>query len=189
MTGAHAASGMIADYVAGALSPGMSLLIGSHLAFCPPCRGRAIRLEALAGALFADADPVPPGRRCLAKALSRLAGCGAEPVVEPEAPPLPRPVCRALKSPACDLAWTPAGPGLTESRLEGFAPDTVALMRAEPGAPLPDAGAALVLAGRLRDRMGVHSRGEVVLADGGLPRTADGTEECLCLVVVPGSVA
>ena len=52
MTSGHAPTGMIADYAAGALSEGMSLLVASHLTYCPCCRDKAARLEALGGALL-----------------------------------------------------------------------------------------------------------------------------------------
>ena len=63
---------MLADYAAGALSQGMSLLVASHLTFCPACRDKAARLEALGGALLAEGESVAPTSRCLREALARI---------------------------------------------------------------------------------------------------------------------
>ena len=52
----HAPNRLIADYSAGALPPGMSLLVASHLTYCPACRDKVARLEALGGALLAEAN-------------------------------------------------------------------------------------------------------------------------------------
>ena len=56
----HAPNALIADYAAGALPPGMSLLVASHLTYCPACRDKVARLEALGGALLAEASAVAP---------------------------------------------------------------------------------------------------------------------------------
>ena len=70
--GPHAPTELIADYAAGALSPGMSLLVASHLSYCACCGAKAAALEAVGGALLAAAEPVAPSPRCLAKALARI---------------------------------------------------------------------------------------------------------------------
>ena len=87
MTSGHAPTEMIADYAAGALSQGMSLLVASHLTYCPACRDKAARLEALGGALLAEGEAVAPEPRCLKGALARIeapAETGA-----PRSPPTP----------------------------------------------------------------------------------------------------
>ena len=70
----------------------MSLLVASHLTYCPACRDKAARLEALGGALLAEASAVAPGPRCLEKALARIAAAEA---AEPERRGAPMRRCRA----------------------------------------------------------------------------------------------
>jgi len=195
MQSGHAPTETIADYAAGALTPGMTLLVASHLSYCPACRDKASRLEALAGALLADCPPVAPGARCLRGALERIA---AE--KEPAAPPraaaaaLPRPLTDWLRKPLCDLRWRAVMPGLNACALDGFARERVGLMRGDPGVAIPahcpsGAGGALVLAGRLREGADTYRCGD--LAFPRPPAGADpevvGSDPCLCLVVQPGA--
>ena len=195
MTTGHAPTELVADYAAGKLSPGMTLLIASHLTWCPACRDKAARLEALCGALLADAEAVDPAPRCLRGALARIDA--------PEAPEraardadaaLPRPLCRRLTVPLCDLRWRPVLPGLSSCALDGFEGERVGLMRGRPGVCMrasgPSGGAGtLVLAGQLRDGARTYDRGDLALP-GKDPRCRPevvGHESCLCLVVQPAN--
>jgi putative transcriptional regulator len=184
MTSGHAPTGMLADYAAGALSEGMSLIVASHLTFCPCCRDKLARIEALGGALLCAAPAVPPNPSCLERALALIeAPCEAASGGEPRDPPLPRPLCRLLP-PWPDVRWQPVRPGLSASWLDGFSPERVALTRADPGAPAaPHAPAAtLLLAGRLRDGAHTLAPGDLALAD---PPEAAGEAPSLSLVVLP----
>lgn len=189
----HAPNRLIADYAAGALPPGMSLLVASHLTYCPACRDKVARLEALGGALLAEANVVAPAPHCIEKALARIAAAEA---VEPERPEadaaLPRLVCQKLAGRFCDLRWQSLRPGLTSCRLDGFAAERVGLVRGEPGVCMraeaaPEGEATLVLAGRLREGPQVYDRGELAFAAEGSLAGPDviGQEACLCLVVQP----
>ena len=191
MTSGHAPTETIADYAAGALSPGMTLLVASHLAWCPACRDKARRIEALGGALLADCAPVPPTSRCLKNALARIEKADAPPARAAE-PSLPRPLCGCLRSALGELDWRPVLPGLTACALDGFPRERVGLMRGDPGVAIPahcpsGAGGALVLAGRLR--VGGATFGSGALAFPLPEARADpevvGAEPCLCLVVRP----
>ena len=86
MPSAHAPPDILAAYADGSLSEGMSLLVAGHLTFCPGCRAAVARLEALGGALFAEAEAVAPAPACLEAALARLDA------PEPDRPPAPDPV-------------------------------------------------------------------------------------------------
>jgi putative transcriptional regulator len=192
---AHAPTELIAEYAAGALAPGMRLLVASHVAWCPACRGKVARLEAIGGALLAEGEEVAPEPRCLVRTLARiarpvrrdrLAVFGAEPV------PLPDPLRLHLAMPVCDLRWRPLLPGLCECRLGGFPTEAVGLVRAEPGARMLAPGhcgreSRLVLAGRFQDGARTYARGDLALPG---PRgercpEAVGGDPCLCLVVQP----
>lgn len=193
MTTGHASTELMADFAAGALTPGMSLLVASHLSYCFSCREKVERLEALGGAFLAGTEPVVPTRRCLEGALARIAA-GAVPssVPPPAQPTLPPPLCERLAMPPCRLSWRRLRPGLSACRLDGFPSERVGLLRAKPGigirrADPADPAAALVLSGRLRADDRTYGPGELKLPSDppGAPPEAAGAEPCLCLVVQP----
>jgi putative transcriptional regulator len=191
----HAPTELIADYAAGSLSPGMQLLVASHLSLCPDCRDRAARVEALGGALFAEVEPVAPSPGCLARALARIACCGAETAAARRRDGrLPEPIRLRLPASIGALPWRPLLPGLAEWRLEGFASEAVGLMRGRPGTRMLAPGhcgreARLVLAGRLEDGGRSYARGDLALPRLDRERCPEavGDEPCLCLVVQPGA--
>lgn len=191
--GPHAPTELIADYAAGLLSPGMSLLVASHLDYCPCCRERVAAFEAIGGALLAAATPVAPGPRCLARALARLdlpEICDGAWAARAEVlPPLLR---MRLDRPVCDLGWRPVCPGLAEFPLSGFVREAVGLMRGEPGTPMQapthcGRESRLVLAGRVSAGSRTYAPGDLVLPAANRERRPEavGGESCLCLVVQP----
>lgn len=194
MTSGHAPTELIADYAAGALAEGMSLLVASHLTYCPCCADRLARLEALGGALLAQSEAVAPDPRCLEGALARIERpAPAKPAAAPPRAPLPAPLCRRLDRPVSDLVWRPLVPGIAAFWLEGFPTERVGLIRAQPGARMrahDHAGpeATLVLAGRMRDRDRVYCCGEMAFADAGVEHAPEavGREACLCMLVQSG---
>jgi len=193
--GPHAPTEMIADYAAGLLSPGMNLLVASHLAYCRCCRDKAAGLEAVCGALLAAAEPVAPSPKCLAAALARLdipEMCERARAARGE--PLPALLSLRLDRPVCDLRWQAVLPGLTEFRLDGFAREDVGLLRGQPGTPMRTPGhcgreSRLVLAGHVRSGQRTFTRGDLVLPaeERGRCPEAVGAESCLCLVVQPAA--
>lgn len=191
--GPHAPTELIADYAAGVLSPGMNLLVASHLCYCRCCREKAAALEAIGGALLAAAEPAEPSPRCLAGALARLEMpelCDRPRAERPE--PLPPLLRLCLDRPVCDLRWRPVQPGLAEFRLDGFAREAVGLTRARPGTSIraPDhcgRESRLVLAGHVRAGSRTYARGDLVLPAANREQCPEavGGESCLCLVVRP----
>ena len=198
MTLAHATPELLTAYADGSLSEGLSLLVASHLTFCPACRRRVARLEAFGGALLCDGASVAPAPACLAGALARI-GCDEAGHEVPEPPariagsPLPAPLRARLGFEAEAIRWRFLLPGLSEHRLQGFEGEEVLLLRARPGARIPQhthAGveATLILTGRMRDGDREFARGDLALADETdehRPRI-EGSEPCMCLVVLTG---
>jgi putative transcriptional regulator len=192
---AHATPDLLAGYAAGSLSEGMSLVVASHMTYCPGCRQRAARLEDVGGALFAEAEPVEPSAECLKRALARLDMPEALEAEPESGAPLPCPLRRRIGVPLCDLRWRPLFPGLSEVRLEGFGHETVSLMQARPGVRVPRHGhegreATLVLAGQVRDGAQVFARGDLAVVGEDEVHAPEvvGEETCLCLVVLDGPV-
>jgi putative transcriptional regulator len=165
----------------------MSLLVASHLTFCPCCRDKLARLEALGGALLTEADAVPPEPRCLERALAAIARDVPAPAAERRDPPLPRPLCRLLPP---SLPWQAVAPGLSAVWLDGFAPERVGLLHATPGVRIaphghPGLEGTLVLEGRMRDGGRTYGRGELAFADERIEHAPEAVGEagCLCMVV------
>lgn len=194
---AHATSALLAAYADGALSEGMSLLVASHLTFCPACREQVARFEALGGAMLASEDgrAEPPS---LDAVLARLeapetpAAAGFD-VGDGRGTCLPSSLRAAVGAHEDDIRWRFLLPGLSEHRLEGFADEDVRLLRARPGVRIlshthSGQEATLLLSGAMRDGERVYTRGDVALAD----QTDDhhpeivGDEVCLCLIVLSG---
>lgn len=193
--GPHAPTELIAEYAAGALSPGMSLLVASHLSYCPCCRATAAALETIGGALLAAAEPTAPSPRCLAKALARIdlpEMCDRPRAAREE--PLPPLLRMQIGHPVCDLRWRPVLPGLAEFPLEGFVREAVGLMRAQPGTAMQAPNhcgreSRLVLSGNVRAGSRIYARGDLVLPAANRERCPEaiGGESCLCLVVQPAA--
>jgi putative transcriptional regulator len=196
MISAHATPDILAAYADGSLSDGMSLLVASHLTFCPSCRDQVRRLETIGGALLREADPVEPGPECLARALARLdkaeAAVGPALADDPQSP-LPAPLRARVGVPSEEIRWAFRLPGLSEYRLDGFDGEEVSLLRARPGVRIlshthTGDEATLVLTGALRDGGRVYERGDVSLANASDDHHPEivGNEVCICLVVLSG---
>jgi putative transcriptional regulator len=200
MKTAHATPELLAGYAQGTLSRGMSLLVASHLTYCPPCRDKVSRLETLGGVLLRD-TPVPDMTApSLASVLARIDAAGVEPVPaaafeskDEQAGYLPAPVRELLATSGKEIRWRFLLPGLSDYRFEGFEGEEVSLLRARPGTRIlahthEGQEATLVLRGQLRDGDRVLGRGEVSLADHHDDHRPEivGNETCICLVVLTG---
>ncbi len=197
MTTAHATPDILTAYADGSLSEGMSLLVASHLTFCPECRARVARLEALGGALLSGGDAAVPSPDCLAGALARIDAGPTAPAArgfEPDpGSPMPSPLRVRIGRCATEIRWRFLLPGLSEYRLDGFVDEEVRLLRARPGVRIlqhthDGEEATLVLTGAMRDGDRVFGRGDVTLAnetDDHHPQIV-GSETCICLVVLSG---
>lgn len=195
---AHPSAAQLGGYAGGSLCDGLSLLVASHLTFCPACRTSVARIEAICGGLLevASGEPSEPG--AVRVVWERIE---ADPAEAPSAPArhgrwpepeiLPKPLLdRIARSGG---RWRLGLPGFAEYRLAEFADEQVSLLRARGGMQIPahthsGSEATLVLSGRLRDGDTVHSRGDVALADETCdhrPQVAEG-ETCVCLIVLAG---
>ena len=192
----HPEEEVLMDYAAGSLPEATSLVVATHLALCPRCRGRVAELEALGGALFEALEPADLGGGALDRVLSRLdeAPAGAvEPSPREDRPDLrvPRPLRDYLTSDLDSLSWHRVMPGMEEVEVETASPGIRArLMRVGAGRAMPShthggEEYTLVLTGGYQDASGHYLRGDVQSADPEVDHrpVADRDEPCICLVV------
>ncbi|MEC9435508.1 MAG: cupin domain-containing protein [Pseudomonadota bacterium] len=157
---------VLVDYASGAISPGLGLLVATHLTFSPASRRRVADLEVLGGLLIeSEPEPnIPPPS--LAAALDRLDAVtrfdldeegGAAPIppaaadesagldpmeapapgVEPAGRRLfPAPLRAFAGGDADDMDWKFRLPGLSECELAEIEGEEISLIRARPGAPM-----------------------------------------------------
>ena len=189
---------LLAAYASGTATPGIELLMRSHLALAPATAARLNVMHEVGGTLLANCGAAPMASDALDATLAMLDA----PV--PQTPHVPRchddmlpaPLARALGAPLDDLRWQFRLPGLHEYVLEGFSEgEEVSLLRARPGAGMlkhthHGDEATLILAGEMTDGDIVLRRGDVAEADGDhdhRPRIT-GEETCYCLIVMSGGM-
>ena len=201
----HIGEEVLFDYASGACDEAQSLLVASHLTYCPHCRGRLADMEALGGSLLTDVEPVPVVGLTMDEIIARLD--------EPEAMPIPAPrpagpTCPAqraaggplLPAPLRDyiggdvdaLTWRSLTRGIDEAELPVSGRQAKAkLLRVRAGKAVPQhthTGSewTLVLAGGVTDERGQYLVGDVSVSDAEVDHrpVADDDGDCLCLVVL-----
>jgi len=191
----HPSEASILAYAAGHLGEGLSLLMATHMTFCPACRAAAAEAEALGGSLLEDADPVAVTEGALASLLGRLGEGAPDEAQASEADtgglPLsvtrrhPASLARTIKGgitvPApvktyvSDLAgarWQWVGPGVRQFDLmhRPRGRDAAKILRIAPGRVLPHHGHSgleltVVLQGSFTDEQGRFTVGDLAEID------------------------
>lgn len=194
----HPKDTTLAEFVAGTLDEGRSLVVASHLAACAECRDFVSSLEEAGGQMLASIQPVAMAEGAAARALSLLAD---EPAVtqpalrQPAALPVWQPEQKTLLG--YELGpWRWIAPGLHHRVVK--VPDgrtRVFMLKAAPGMKIPDhrhTGTELtcVLAGAFIHEGGRFAAGDCDDADqdDGHRPVIDGDEECICLVAMEGQL-
>ena len=186
----------LADYASGALSPGLSLLIASHLTQAPESRARVQEMEAVGGELLAVSESVDMSAGALESVMSRLNGMDGPGVPKPQDPcPLPRPLVDAIGTGFDDIPWKFRLPGVASHDLDAFADEKVTLLRARPGSTVPQhthegTEMTLVMQGIMLDDGIEYRRGDVAVNDehdDHRPKII-GDETCYCLIVQQGDL-
>ncbi|MBL8672447.1 MAG: cupin domain-containing protein [Alphaproteobacteria bacterium] len=205
MTRHHPDQAMLLDYASGAASEAESLLVATHLTYCPRCRSEVDELECLGGTLLDSIEPSLPAPSSCDEVLDRL---GREPrptsrPVPPQVLPqfqgLPRPIQRLLAASDRVPAWRRVMAGLDVLDLPARPPEgagsMVRLMRLQPGVAVPQhthrgEEFTLVLAGGFSDDTGHYQVGDIASCDGSISHrpAADLGEPCVSLVVTTGPV-
>ncbi len=198
---------LLEAYAAGATSPGLSLLCAAHMTLSPEAREYVSAVEEVGGALLSGIDDDEGEDRTGAMSfdalLARIDAEDAHGVdvraapsasaVDIDAGPLPRPVARALGRRFSDVPWKARLPKIAEHVLSESDGEKVSLMRARPGARVPDHThrgdeATLVLTGAMRDGDRMLTAGDIALCGPEHDHHPEivGDETCYCLIVVDG---
>lgn len=186
----HPKDTTLAEFAAGTLDEGRSLVLATHIAMCPHCRGFVSALEEVGGALLDRIEPAAMPDGAKAKALHMLE--------QPEAAKLP------ANSRTDDLLsayphgpWRWTGPGLHWRALEVPSGNgtRVFMLRASPGLKLPShrhVGTELtcVLSGSFTHQGGRFAAGDLDDADDSDHHdpVVDGGEPCVCIVAMQGQL-
>ncbi len=196
----HLDDATLMSFAAGTLGEALSVVVASHLDWCPSCRRRAHQLDVLGAvvmqsidgeemscseeAVFARADNItelPRARRRPAPA-DENSNATALPL------PLEKLGVRSLD----DVQWTWLGPGVRSCRLPLSNQDAggdLRLLRIGAGRKMPEHGhggteLTLVLNGAYEDKFGRFGRGDVADVDEDAEHQpiVTNTGECICLV-------
>jgi putative transcriptional regulator len=196
----HPSEATILAYAAGALSEGLSLVVASHLGYCPDCRSQVSQGEVIGGALLADLAPatLAPGAR--EQALLQLTRPAPPPAAMPRPvaadPLVPPPLSRYFQGGVASINWRFMAPGvrhfeiLPHSRLGG---GNFRMLRIAPGRMLPRHGhtgteLTLILRGSYTDELGQFMPGDVAETDDDIVHqpVSDREGDCICVIATEG---
>jgi putative transcriptional regulator len=191
----HPAEDTLLRHAAGTLAAGRSLVVATHLWFCPDCRAAVRFGEAIGGAFLADMPAVDLPESALNRVLARLDTpvTLAQPVREAVdvGLELPEPLHGLARS-----GWRWLAPGIRRIALD--VPGTgsreyLYLLRVAPGQSLPDHGhrgweATCVLSGSFSDATGEYGPGDLAeMTEDAIHQPVSGSKEaCVCLIASEG---
>lgn len=185
----HPSDETLAAFAAGTLDGARALVVATHVALCPHCRGAVQMMEAVGGALIKTIAPAAMSDGALAHALARLDD------VAPAAKPM-HAMANDLPAP---LAAYPLGPWkrigrgvrLRSVALPEQSDMRVFMLRAEPGTRLPRHRHrgdewTCVLEGAFTHEGGRYGPGDMDEADEGVEHHpfVENEGPCLCLVAL-----
>jgi putative transcriptional regulator len=185
----HPKETTLAEFAAGTLDEGRSVVVAAHVAMCPHCRGFLSAFEGVGGALLDRIAPVAMSDDAKVKALQLLD--------EPDMAQLSGDYRSTpdLLSAYAHGPWRWTGPGLHWRALDvpSDSGTRVFMLRASPGLKLPShrhIGTELtcVLSGSFTHRGGRFAAGDLDDADDSDHHdpVVDTGEQCICLVAMQG---
>ncbi len=191
----HTSAETLAQFAAGTLSEGAALVVKTHLSYCPLCRERAARFEAVGGALLDELPPaeLSPGVFDRTMAALDAAALNTAPVAPRPAQPgdivLPPPLREyRVKN------WRWLGPGVRWAAVD-IRDENVFLIRVEPGKSLPQhthtgTEYACVIAGAFTDETGRYGPGDMAEAGSELEHVpvVEKGQDCICLFALEGKM-
>ncbi len=194
----HPSDALLLDYVSGAASEPMALLVAAHLDLCPKCAERVDMLQALGGAMLERSKPNEletsgDGETGLAALLQSLDDAQDE-IPTPE----PAPVLEGITLPGVLAGyvaverqpfWSGSG-AIQEAPVASLGEAKARLLKIRAGKGVPrhthqGLECTLVLSGAFTDESGRFGPGDVAELDAEDTHrpVADPGEDCICLVV------
>jgi putative transcriptional regulator len=195
----HPRDTTLADFAAGTLDDGRSLVVAAHLAMCAECREFVSSLEEVGGQLLNQIEPVAMTEGAAARALSLLPqqpGAARQPRAAPASRPVWQPEQQTLLGHELG-PWRWVSPGLhyRAVKMPVGSEARVFMLKAKPGLKIPShthTGTELttVLAGAFIHEGGRYAAGDCDDADesDGHSPVIDEGEECVCLVAMQGQI-
>ena len=186
------------SYAAGALNPGRSLMVASHLAYHDDLQNPVADAETIGGALLNSMKEAEVSDSVFDQLMSRI---DKNPV--PEVKPVtagsglyPQALAEFIDGDVNSLKWNFMGPGMQNSRLwTGPNDERLWLLRARGGVVVPEHGHngeewTLLLKGSYRTHVGEYRIGDVDIANEDIVHQPqiNPDEECVCLVFTEGPV-
>jgi len=196
----HPSEATILAYAAGALGEGLSLVVASHLAFCPDCQAQVADGEVIGGALLEDLAPAALAVGVRERVLLKLDGPGPLVAVAPKPqiadPLVPEPLGRYLQHGAASIKWRLMAPGLRQFEILPHGrreTGNLRMLRIAPGKTLPrhthtGTELTLVLRGSFTDELGRFGPGDVAETDEDIVHkpASDRDEDCICIIATEG---
>lgn len=197
----HPGEATLLTYAAGGLGEGLSLVVASHLAFCPQCRATIAAGEAVGGSLLEEMAPaeVDLGARDRLLALIDKATPAPEPASPRRSsvdPLVPAPLAAYLGGSLAAIDWHMLAPGVRQFEIvphDLMQGGNLRMLRIAPGKKLPRHGhtgteLTLVLRGAYSDELGHFGRGDVAETDDEIVHEplSDRDEDCICLIATEG---
>jgi putative transcriptional regulator len=189
----HPNDELLLAHASGAAGEALSLIVGTHLALCPDCRGKTARMETMGGAILSDLAPAAISDGALRAVLARLDAAPLAhraPRGDGRAFRAPEPLRSYLKGDLGDVRWRTVGPGISYRNLFRDRDASAKLIRSKPGRGVGThthggEELTLVLTGGYTDETGHYRRGDLQTADGALLHRplADPGEDCIVLAV------
>ncbi len=193
----HPSEAVIADYAAGTLAQGPSLVVSAHLERCGRCRAQLMMFEAVGGVLIDDLPPADMRDDALALALARIERPAPQRTsvprrAGPDGIVLPAALARRGVGPRRFL-----GPGIWVAPVRSDSDDgwRTYLLRAPSGVVVPHHGHkgaeyTVVLEGAFRDETGLYAAGDFAETDDRMEHhpAAEGPEACVCLISGEGGI-
>lgn len=185
------------SYAAGALSPGKSLMVASHIAYHEDLQEAVADAESIGGALLEKMDSTNVDDRVLEELMGKLDDTGVPELrTEASSSRYPEPLAEFMDNDLDKLKWRFMGPGMRHARLwDGANSERLWLLRANGGIAVPEHGHTgdewtLLLKGGYQTESGHYGVGSIDVADENIVHQPmiDEDEDCICLVLTEGPV-
>jgi putative transcriptional regulator len=191
----HPSDELLWTYAAGAGEPAASLMVATHLTYCPKCRAEVSILESLGGQMLRDLPAAALDARALETVLARLDSATVEKVVPIAASvkignPVPRPLRSFVGDDLDRVRWRRVTRGLSYRMLIRRGATRVYLTKSAPGTgngfhTHKGNELTLVLAGGFSDEYGTYTRGDLIHTTPEIQHTpiADDDGDCITLAM------